>query len=78
MDFLLERLCVTENLLQNNLFVILHPEEMTALPQVYSIVHIDIGLPIICLTSNTHEPVEYNCGVVLMVQVVRKLYDVCI
>ena len=45
MDFLMEHFCVTENILQNNLFVIVQSVEITAVILVHAIMHISIGLP---------------------------------
>ena len=44
--FLMECLCVTDNLLQNNLFIILKSVGMNAVLKVHAIMHIGIGLPI--------------------------------
>ena len=67
MDFPMGSLCVTDNILQDNLSVILPPVEMTAVPQVHEIMHIDIGLTIQCFTAKTHELWEYIYAVLFMV-----------
>ena len=54
-SFLMKSFFVTENILQKNLLVILQSVEMTVVLQVHAVLHIDIGLPIQRLTSNTHE-----------------------
>ena len=69
-DFIMEHLCFTENILQKNLFVILQSVEMTALLWVYAIMNIYIGINIQWLTAKAHELGEYNWGMFLMVQVV--------
>ena len=62
-DFLMERLYVTDNLLQKNLFVILQSVAITTVLRFHEIMHIDIGLPIRYLTAKTHELGKYNWGV---------------
>ena len=72
------RLCVTENLLQKNLLVILQSVEMTSVLRVHAIMHIAIGISIWWLNANTHKLGEYNWGMFLIVRVVDTLYDACI
>ena len=77
-DFLMERLCVTYNILQNNLFVILQTVKMRSVIRFNGIVYIDIGITIICLTTKTHELGEYNWSIFLIGRLLHTLYDVCI
>ena len=51
---------------------------MTAVLQVHAIMHISIGIPIIWLTTKTHELGECSWGIFFMGIVVDTLYDVCI
>ena len=74
----MERFLVTENFLQNEIVVILHPVEMAAVLQVHTIMHISIGLNSLQLTTNTHELGEQKWVMFFIVQVVDKLYAVCI
>ena len=46
----MERLCFTEDLLQNNLLIIHQSVETTEVLQVHAIMHISIGIPVIWLT----------------------------
>ena len=45
MDFLVDFFCVTDNILQNNLVVILQSVEITAVLQFHAIMHISIDFP---------------------------------
>ena len=77
-DFLMQCLCVPNNLLQKKLFLILRSVGINAVIIANAIMCIAIGLTIQFLKSKKHELGEYNWGIFSIGKLVDKLYDFCI